>query len=1351
MASPLSRTNEPIAIVGSGFRFPGHANNPSQLWELLKSPKDLVTKVPKSRFNVDAFYHPDGSFHGRTNARYGYFLEQDPYAFDPAFFSIPPNEVDTIDPQQRLLLEVVYDGLVSAGQRLEDLRGSSTAVYVGMMQRDFLDSQNYDLDALNIYAATGTAASILSNRVSYVFDWHGPSMTFDTACSSSLVAIHHAVEQLRAGTSDVAVAAGSNLMLGPVPFISASKLNMFSPNGRSRMWDAAADGYARGEGVAAVVLKRLSQAIADGDTIECVIRESGINQDGKTAGITMPNPAAQESLIRQVYKLAGLDLSKPEDQCQYFEAHGTGTPAGDPQEANAISSAFFGTREKAPSEEDDPLYVGSIKTVIGHTEGTAGIAGLIKASLMIQHGELVPNLLFDELSPRVAPFYNNLEVVTTVRPWPKLTENQPRRVSVNSFGFGGTNAHVIVESYEPTSRRALEPTAISNVAPIVLSAHSMPSLKAQMNDLKSILESSSNLQLSDLAWTLMKRRSNLSWRHSIAASDTKSLIDALERDASLLDDGDRHATNSDVRKAPEILGIFTGQGAQWPSMGKILVSTIPYAQQIISELDQSLQGLPSKYRPAWHLLDELLLEGEASNVGKALYSQTLTCAVQIVLTKLLQAAGVAFKVVIGHSSGEIACAFAAGYIPAWQAIRIAYLRGLTSSHAGSGGAMLAAGTSFDDALELCELEAFRGRVAVAASNAPESVTLSGDKDAILEIQDVLSEENRFARVLKIDRAYHSHHMGPCAVPYVEALRECQCDKPSVSGPPTSVWISSVYEGQIVQPHDISAEYWRDNLLSPVLFSFAVEQAIVKHTPLDACIEVGPHPALKNPTLQTIENCAGAGLPYFGSMERNRDDVEAFTSCLGSLWTNFGSTAIDIEGLYSKTADHAAMCDISKQLPSYSWDHSRSYRKESRALKSWLGADVPHLLLGKRLLSSSPTSIQWQNFIRPRDIAWLDGHSLQGQTVFPGAGYVVMALEAALETVVDRTNAKLLEVLDLSIDKAVTFEDENSIVELNITLDNISRSTTGDIFTFVINSSLARETGLTTTASGKVALTYGSRTADTLPSHSEEPPHSNNVSVDRFYSMLAEIGYGYAKEFRGISDMRRGDNKATGTMDFHSLSDHGRDLVIHPASLDVAFQCFIGAYTAPGDRRLRSLLVPTGIDRIALNPMLTFRTPDTAEVANDSVKFISTSAANVGKTVEGDIEVFDPESGATMINIEGLSFKAFSPASADDDHQMFSKWEWQAMTPEKLLDDEQYHATEQDKQDVAIIERITYYYIRRFLSELTDEDRGTQVFCFRKYIEWCDHMYAETQAGRNVWYEQLWDQDDRSIIDDLIEE
>ncbi|EAW13520.1 putative polyketide synthase [Aspergillus clavatus NRRL 1] len=1308
MTQSEARRNEPIAIVGSGCRFPGSASSPSKLWELLKTPRDLVRKVPKERFNVDAFYHPDGAHHGRTNARFAYFLDEDPYTFDPAFFNIPPNEVDTIDPQQRLLLETVYESLSAAGLKIEDLRGSPTAVYVGMMQRDFLDNQNYDLDALNIYAATGTSASILSNRVSYVFDWHGPSMTFDTACSSSLVAVHHAIEQLRTGSSQVAIAAGSNLILGPVPFISASKLNMFSPTGRSRMWDAAADGYARGEGVAAVVLKTLSQAIADGDSIECIIRESGINQDGKTAGITMPNHAAQEALIREVYKRAGLDVTKPEDRCQYFEAHGTGTPAGDPQEAQAISSAFFGERQRAVDE--DPLYVGSIKTIIGHTEGTAGIAGLIKASQAIQHGLLPPNMLFNDLSPRVAPFYSDLQLVTKLQAWPELKSNQPRRVSVNSFGFGGTNAHIIVESYIPAWKPAINELSAPCLAPITLSANSEASLKATMEELSQYIKSQPSLRLQDLAWTLLKKRSDLQVRHAIPAKTVQTLCEALERDAALVQGKQTIATVSDVKIKPEVLGIFTGQGAQWPTMGKALISEVPYARDIILELDQSLQDLPREYRPTWKLMDQLLLEGADSNLAH----------------------------------------LPPAFISASQAIRIAYLRGLTSRHAGSlngmEGAMMAAGTSFDDETELCALEAFEGRITVAASNAPESVTLSGDKDAILEAQEILNDESRFNRLLKVDKAYHSHHMRPCAEPYVAALKACGCDKFSMDVAPTVTWISSVYEGKIMKPEDLKAEYWSDNLLSPVLFSYAVEQALVKHMPLDVCIEVGAHPALKNPSLKTIENCAGAPLPYVGCMERNKYDVEAFSSCLGYIWSRFGSAAIDFDSLYSSLSLDAKSKDLSKELPCYSWDHHRSYRKESRALRSWLGAESPHLLLGKQLVHSSPSSILWQNFIRQRDIEWLDGHSLQGQTVFPGAGYVVMAMEAAMKLAGDQ-EVRLLEVLNLSIDKAVTFEDENSMVEINLSLD-IDPSQTTDtyaVYSFVINSCLARETGLTRSAAGTVAVTYGPGAPETLPPPQGEPPHLNNVSIDRFYNMLGEIGYGYTKQFRGVSTLRRGDSKACGSITFHRLEDNHRNMVLHPATLDVAFQSFIGAYTAPGDRRLRSLLVPTGIDRIALNPWVA----DRIHPLSSQVEFISTSAASVGNTVAGDIEVVDPETEATMIHIEGLSFKPFSPLSAADDHGMFSKWSWGPINPDPLLDDSKYHATEQDKKDVAVIERITYWYIKGFLANLTAEDREKAAFHFTKHIQWCEYIIVETEAGRNVWYEPGWDKDTRADIEEMI--
>ena len=321
--------NEPIAIIGSACRFPGSLDNPSKLWDFLRQPKDLLSKIPTGRFNADAFFHPDGAHHGTSNVTESYFLEEDPRLFDAAFFNIKPVEAHSIDPQHRILLEVVYESLEAGGQSIEGLAKSQTGVYVGLMCGDFSEHIQRDIDAMPAYMATGTARSLISNRISYFFDWHGPSMTIDTACSSSLFAVHQAVQLLRSGDSNLAVAAGSNIILGPELYIGESKLKMLSPTGRSRMWDEKADGYARGEGVAAIILKRLSDAIRDGDHIESVIRESAINSDGRTKGLTMPNELAQADLITRTYRKAGLDLTKESERCQFFEAHGTGTEAGD--------------------------------------------------------------------------------------------------------------------------------------------------------------------------------------------------------------------------------------------------------------------------------------------------------------------------------------------------------------------------------------------------------------------------------------------------------------------------------------------------------------------------------------------------------------------------------------------------------------------------------------------------------------------------------------------------------------------------------------------------------------------------------------------------------------------------------------------------------------------------------------------------------------------------------------------------------------------------------------------------------------------------------------------------------------
>lgn len=416
-------------MVGVGCRFPGGCNTPSKLWDLICEQRDIQSKIPAERYNSDAFYDEDGSKPGCTNVNHGYFLDEDIRAFDAAFFRMNPAEVEAVDPQQRMLLETVYEALESAGRTMDQLRGTDTAVYVGCMTGDYVEMLLRDPLDFPKYTAPGTARSILSNRISYFYDWHGPSMTIDTACSASLVAVHEAVQALRTGMSRVACAAGTNAILGPESFIIESKLQILSPTGRSRMWDAAADGYARGEGAAALMMKKLSHAIADGDEVYCLIRETGVNSDGRTNGITMPSAEAQAALIRQTYARAGLDPLT--DGCQYFEAHGTGTQAGDPQEARAIHDVFCpDTRDSA-----NPLYVGSVKTVIGHLEGAAGVAGLIKAAEAVRRAVVPPNMLLERLNPAIEPFSLHLKVPMQSEAWPHLASGGPRRASVNSFGM----------------------------------------------------------------------------------------------------------------------------------------------------------------------------------------------------------------------------------------------------------------------------------------------------------------------------------------------------------------------------------------------------------------------------------------------------------------------------------------------------------------------------------------------------------------------------------------------------------------------------------------------------------------------------------------------------------------------------------------------------------------------------------------------------------------------------------------------------------------------------------------------------------------------------------------------------
>ncbi|KAJ5142438.1 Acyl transferase/acyl hydrolase/lysophospholipase [Penicillium bovifimosum] len=1343
MAGDCEHVGEPIAIVGSACRFPGDATTPSKLWELLKAPRDVLSEIPESRFSTKAFYHPDGLHHGTTNVRHSYLLSEDHRLFDAQFFGTKPVEANSIDPQQRLLLETVYEGLETAGIPMEKLHGSNTGVYVGLMTNDYADMLGRDVQNFPTYFASGTARSILSNRVSYFFDWRGPSMTIDTACSSSLIALHQAVQSLRSGESNVAVAAGTNLLLGPEQYIAESKLKMLSPTGRSRMWDKDADGYARGDGIAAVILKPLSAALADGDHIECIVRETGANQDGRTKGITMPNPVAQADLIRNTYARAGLDLSKPADRPQYFEAHGTGTPAGDPVEAEAISTAFFGetANYRRKDKQEDPLYVGSIKTVIGHTEGTAGLAAVLKASLALQNALIPPNLLLNELSSTVLPFYNDLEILQVAKKWPQLLENTPRRASVNSFGFGGANAHAILEAFDHTHLRGTSRSdeVSGQVLPFNFSASSEKSLLANLAAYSEYLQGHPDIDLRDLSWTLNCRRSTLPVRFSVSASSSSEL--AARLDETVQSGGVTPSTQTASVREPKLLGVFTGQGAQWARMGAGLLENLPMVAECIARLDRSLQELPTEHRPTWSLREELLKDKSSSRIGEAAFSQPLCTAIQIALVQLLQVANLKFAAVVGHSSGEIAAAYAAGYLNEEDAIRIAYYRGWSLQFAndqdGPKGAMMAAGTSFDDAKELCEMPSLENRICVAASNSSASVTLSGDLDAIEEAREILEDEKKFARLLKVDKAYHSHHMLSCAKPYIAAIRKCGI---TIQRPPSgsATWISSVYGDKIDNVNDnLTDTYWSNNMVNPVLFSQAVTYAVGAVGPFDMALEVGPHPALKGPAMQTIQEVSGQALPYTGTLNRGKNDTEAVSSALGGLWIALGEGVIDFAGFERKAMQNTRAPKLIKGLPSYSWDHDRVYWHESRLSAAMRTEREPfHSLLGVKCPDGTDKELRWRNYLHPREIPWLAHHQVQGQMVFPAAGYISAAVEAVLQKY-GLKSVQLIDFHNVVIGQALVLE-ENAGVEtiFRLSIDQVQ----GDrvLASFVCNSDANKgSSSMSLHAAATLEIILGEPEHDTLPPHNRPQGSFLDLETDRFYSTVSELGFGYTGPFQAISNLRRKMDEATGLIAIPVPPEHETPLTIHPAALDGAIQSIMLAYSFPGDGRLRTLYLPTRIDRLRVNPNACVA----LGAPGADLPFFSAVTDARFAELSGDVDIFSADGRHTLVQLEGLHTTPLSPLTSANDVPFFSEVTWDSDSPNSRVPKAgTVEILSQDSSLALDLERVTHFYFKKLDESLQESDRAHATWNHIHLLSYIKHSLSSVANGSHKYVKPEWARD-----------
>nr|UOK93122.1 AstA [Aspergillus stellatus] len=1330
---------EPIAIIGTGCRLPGSSSSPSRLWELLSKPKDVASKPPADRFNIDGFYHPNPTNPLTLNVKESYFLNDNVRQFDASFFNIAANEATSLDPQQRMLLETVYESLEAAGLRMEALRGSSTGVFCGAMCADWEALLALD-KAVPEYAISGVARNNLANRISYFFDWNGPSMTIDTACSSSLVALHQGISALQRGECSLVASVGVNLILAPTLYFAASNLQMLSPEARGRMWDQNANGYVRGEGVASVILKRLSDAVADGDPIECVIRASGVNQDARTLGLTMPSGKAQESLIRSTYALAGLDVNRPEDRPQYFEAHGTGTQAGDYQEASGIFNTFFST----PSLDDNVLHVGSIKTVLGHSEGCAGLAGLLKASLCIRNGKIPPNLHFEKLNPKLEPYSLKLKVPTELRDWPTLPPGVPRRVSVNSFGFGGTNSHAVLESYEPQANGLVKPlnnrvtTAGPVTMPFAFSAASERTLGAVLGSYEHYITENSHIDPLDLSWSLMQKRSALKYRVALCAATADELKIKINDELALrkANSSSTVVSRSDSEKKL-VLGIFTGQGAQWPEMGVDLINTFPQARGWFEEMQKSLDELPGGQRADFSLLDELAAPKASSRIQEAAVAQPLCTAVQIVLVNVLYTLGISFDAVIGHSSGEVAAAYAAGVLNAHDAIRIAYLRGKVARMAagsnGERGGMLAAGLSFDGAIAFCEQPQYLGRISVAACNSPSSVTLSGDADAIREAEQDLKGQDKFARIVLVDTAYHSHHMEPCAEPYLRAMEGCNIQ---VGEPTSTRWYSTVYGGKEVNrsPYvakDLVSGYWKDNMRQPVLFHQALMAAVGNFAP-GLIVEVGPHPALKGPVLQGISEglkaASSTAIPYIGTLRRGLTGTVAVAETAGSLWTYLGSDEIDISRYISLSGAHRKLKFI-ENLPHYPFDHSQSYWTETRRSKAYLHRTPRNELLGDLSEENAEGEWRWRNFLIPSNMEYLEGHQIQAQTIFPATGYIAMAFEAAAK-IADGKSIRFMQVNDLIINQAIAFSEDSKGVEILYRVYQISTEGGFTRATFSCHADIGGN--LKSCASGHLLMSWGEMEAHILPPKPAPMSGMSSVDVDEFYSSLGKLGYGYSGLFRGITSLKRKLNMSTG----HLNNVKDVSVLLHPSTMDCGLQCLLGAVAAPGDGELSRLQIPTRIRTATMNPR--FCENIGGCFPGESLTFDATVTSANPDGVSGDISLFTQQ-GQGVIQFEGVQVSPLMKPSAKEDRPMFSEIAWGNLEPDaeprETLPVKFWPGKLDDPQ------HICFLIMKDILPQLTTEDRERLEGHRKDIVAWFDHVVGLTSSGQYDLCKKEWDAED----------
>ena len=1180
-ASTIANNENAIAIIGIAFRFPGDLADDADLWEALKQKKDLVTQVPSNRWASNELQNTKRSEPGRSiTFSAGVLSRVD--EFDAEFFGISPREAAWLDPQQRLLLELSWEAMESAGVPASTLASTDCAVYVGISSLDYGTRWLDDLAAMSPHSMTGNTLSIAANRLSYVFDLHGPSLAIDTACSSSLVALHHACRALQTSEASTALVGGVNLLMHPYPFVGFTKASMLSADGRCKTFDASGRGYVRAEGGAVLLLKPLAQAITDGDDIKAVVLATGVNADGaRKTGITIPSRDGQAELMRNVLAKTGLSAQ----DIDFIEAHGTGTMIGDPVECAAIGAVYGQGRDK-------PLPIGSVKANLGHMEAASGMVGLVKAVLALQRRALPPQLHLETLNPHIDFAGLNLQPVTEYR---SLEKETPLVAGVNSFGFGGANAHVLLSEYRHDKEKAYTPEALP---PIFLSARSDMALQTLASRYAERLKNSSTTEYYDIAHAAAHRRDRLEKRLALYASTSG---EAVEKLAAYAQGGvsDGLVLEEQLPQSGGVAFIYSGNGAQWIGMGRRLLAESTHFAEILVGLDARMHPIAG-----FSLLAELQATEEVSRLDDTVVAQPLLFAIQVAVTRLLKAQGIEPMAVAGHSVGEVSAAWACGALDLDAAIQVIVARSRAQGETRGTGRMAAVGLSMEAMLTvMAELgEAFD--ITIASINSPKNLTLSGSLADLKRVQSHLASKGVFFRLLDLDYAFHSRQMDPIRELLSASLAGLQTH--AAAG---GTFVSTV-TGKVLDRNQLGAEYWWRNVREPVRFSEAI--ATLSELGCRCFIEIGPHAILQ----RYIGECLQAAGIKGRVLLTLRKEADGWSSIIETtLRTHLLAEQPNL-GIYFPLPGHRV------QLPNYPWQRERHWHPRTSESLLAIERRRVHPLLGWRIPEATHA---WENSIDPVVLPWLADHQVGGAIVFPGAAYAEMALAAAREWL----GGKALAFEEMDTVSPMVFDGEHARA-LRFDLNDRDGS-----FQIKSRQRLSKDEW-TLHAAGRILQPGAGSLSARIPS---AVSGAERIDRETHYHLAVTLGLDYGPTFQGLREAVVADDCLQAELEYPA-DLAGDNYLLHPALLDVCYQSLVDFFYADIDAGRGMALLPVKIGRLEYYRV------------GKASRFRARLTRRSARSVLADFELFDAED-TLLASISGCRFRA-APLARKEQEKV-SRW------------------------------------------------------------------------------------------------